>query len=184
MLPSFLSPLHREPVSIERGEGSHVFDTEGRRYLDFFGGILTTMVGHGRPEVVEAIRAQAGRVLHTSTLYLSEPMIAFAEEVAAVSGIPDARVFFTTSGTEANDTALLLATLHRRSNQVLAVRNSYHGRSLTAQAVTSHRSWKATAASRLETSQGAVQHAAPLRQSVGLSDKFGGRAGNGVGGRE
>ncbi len=150
MLPSFLTPLHRRPVAIERGEGSHVWDVEGRRYLDFFGGILTTMIGHGRPEVVEAVREQAGRVLHTSTLYLSEPMIAFAEEVAAVSGIPDARVFFTTSGTEANDTALLLATLHRRSNQVLAVRNSYHGRSFTAQAVTSHRSWRSTGASGLD----------------------------------
>ena len=81
------------------------------------------------PEVVEAIREQAGKMLHTSTLYLIAPMIELAEKLAGLSGIPDAKVFFTTSGTEANEAALLLATSYRRSNQVLALRNSYHGRS-------------------------------------------------------
>jgi len=79
-------------------------------------------------------------------------MIELAEEICALSGIPDARVFFTTSGTEANDTALLLATSYRKSNQVLAVRNSYHGRSFTAQAITSHRSWSSTSISGLAVS--------------------------------
>ena len=82
--------------------------------------------------------------MHTSTLYLSEPMIAFAEDVAQVSGIDDARVFFTPSGSEANDAALLMATAHRGSNQILAMRNSYHGRSFAAQAITAHRSWSST----------------------------------------
>ena len=131
VLPSFVAPLHAEPVSIDRGEGSYIWDVEGNRYLDWFGGVLTTMIGHAVPEVVAAVQEQAAKVMHTSTLYLSEPMIAFAEEVAAVSGIPDARVFFTASGTEANDTALMLACAHRRSNEILAMRNSYHGRSFT-----------------------------------------------------
>ncbi len=150
VLPSFVSPLYAEPVEIDRGSGSEVWDSAGNRYLDFFGGVLTTMVGHDNPQVTAAIREQAGKVLHTSTLYLSEPMIEFAEMVAEVSGIPDARVFFTTSGTEANDTALLLATSYRKSNQVLAVRNSYHGRSFTAQAITSHSSWSSTSISGLQ----------------------------------
>ncbi|MCB0994778.1 MAG: aspartate aminotransferase family protein [Acidimicrobiales bacterium] len=152
VLPSWLAPLYAEPVTIDHGVGSWVYDPEGRRYLDFFGGVLTTMIGHSVPEVVAAVQAQAAKVMHTSTLYLSEPMIAFAEEVARVSGIPDAKVFFTTSGTEANDTALLLATCHRRSNQVVAMRNSYHGRSFTAQAITAQRGWSSTSYSGLQVS--------------------------------
>jgi 4-aminobutyrate aminotransferase len=107
------------------------------------------MIGHAVPEVVAAVQEQAAKVLHTSTLYLSEPMIAFAEEVAAVSGIPEAKVFFTTSGTEANDTALLLATNFRRSNQILAMRNSYHGRSFSAMAITGQRMWSSSSYSGL-----------------------------------
>jgi 4-aminobutyrate aminotransferase len=150
VLPSFLSPYYAEPISIERGEGSYVWDAEGHRYLDFFGGVLTTMIGHAHPAVTAAVREQAGKVMHTSTLYLSEPMIEFAEMVAAASGIPDARVYFTPSGSEANDAALLLATVHRGSNQILAIRNSYHGRVSSAQAITSHSSWRSTSHSGLQ----------------------------------
>ncbi len=149
VLPSYIAPLYDEPISIDRGEGSFVFDLEGNKYMDWFGGVLTTMVGHSQPDVVAAVQAQAAKVMHTSTLYLSEPMIELAEAIAAESGIPDAKVFFTTSGSEANDTALLLATYYRKSNEVLAMRNSYHGRSFTTQAITSHRSWSNTAVSGL-----------------------------------
>ena len=144
VLPSFLHLLHDDPVSIDRGEGSYVWDVEGNRYLDFFGGVLTTMIGHAEPSVVAAVQEQAAKVMHTSTLYLSEPMIAFSEDVARVSGIPDARVFLTPSGSEANDAALLMATAHRGSNQILAMRNSYHGRSFATQAVTAQRGWSST----------------------------------------
>ncbi len=149
VLPSFLAPFYEKPISIDRGEGSWVYDIEGNRWLDWFGGILTTMIGHSQPDVVAAVQAQAAKVMHTSTLYLSEPMIELAEQIASISGIPDARVFFTTSGTEANDTAILLATNYRRSNEILAMRNSYHGRSMTAQAITSHRGWSTSSLSGL-----------------------------------
>jgi len=148
-LPSFVSPLYSEPISIDRGEGSYVWDVEGTRYLDWFGGVLTTMVGHAIPEVVAAVQEQAAKVMHTSTLYLSEPMIGFAEDIAAVSGIPDARVFFTASGTEANDTAIMLANTYRGSNEILAMRNSYHGRSYSAQAITAQKSWSVASMSGL-----------------------------------
>ena len=144
-----MSPLYAEPISIDRGKGSYVWDLDGNRYLDFFGGVLTTMVGHDNPAVTAAVQQQAAKVMHTSTLYLSEPMIELAETIGRLSGIPDARVFLTTSGTEANDTALLLATSYRKTNQVLAMRNSYHGRSFTAQAITSHASWSSTSISGL-----------------------------------
>jgi 4-aminobutyrate aminotransferase len=112
--------------------------------LDFFGGILVTMSGYKVPEVVEAIKAQADRMLHTSTLYLIEAQIELAEKVAHLSGIPDAKVFFTNSGTEANDAALALATSYRRSNQILAIRGSYHGKSHSAIAITGQKAWSGT----------------------------------------
>ncbi|MFT6811428.1 MAG: 4-aminobutyrate aminotransferase [Ilumatobacter sp.] len=165
VFPSWLSPMFAEPISIDRGNGGYVWDVEGNRYLDFFGGVLTTMIGHNQPEVRAAVQAQAEKVMHSSTLYLNDEMISFAEEVAAVSGIPDARVFFTASGSEANDTALLLATSYRKSNQVLAMRNSYHGRSFTTQAITSHSSWSSTSTSGLDVTfvQGPYRLRSPFR---------------------
>ena len=166
VMPSFVNPLYETPISIDHGEGGYVWDLEGNQYLDFFGGILTTMIGHSVPEVVAAVQEQAAKVMHTSTLYLNEQVVAFAEEVAAASGIPDARVLFTTSGSEANDTAILIATNYRQSNQVLAMRNSYHGRSLTAQAVTSHRSWLTSSYSGLDVHfvQGPYRLRSPFRE--------------------
>jgi 4-aminobutyrate aminotransferase len=110
VFPDWLATYYKEPIEITHGEGRHVWDAEGNQYLDFFGGILTTMTAHALPEVTEAVREQAGKILHSSTLYLSRHATELAERIAALSGIPDARVFFTTSGTEANDAALLLAT--------------------------------------------------------------------------
>ena len=133
-LPNWLALYYGEPIALVDGEGRHVVDAEGNRYLDFFAGILTTMTGYNVPEVVDAIREQAGRMIHTSTLYLIEPMIELAERLGELSGIPDAKVFFATSGSEANEAALLLASTVRRSNQVLALRNSYHGRSFATMA--------------------------------------------------
>ena len=151
-LPAWLAIYYDEPIAIERGEGRHVWDLEGNKYLDFFGGILTTIAGHNVPEVTAAIQEQAGKVLHTSTLYLSQPMVELAEQIADLSGIADAKVFFTPSGTAANDAAIMLATAHRGSNQVLALRNSYHGRSFTAVAVTANRSWSPTSYTGLNVS--------------------------------
>ncbi|MEH6377437.1 aspartate aminotransferase family protein [Streptomyces sp. KLMMK] len=151
VMPEWLSLYYREPLELTHGEGRHVRDAHGRRYLDFFGGILTTMTAHALPEVAKAVSEQAGRILHTSTLYLDRHMVELAERIAALSGIPDARVFFTTSGTEANDAALLLATAHRGSNQILAMRNSYHGRSFSAVGITGNSAWSPTSLSPLQT---------------------------------
>ncbi|MER6673340.1 aspartate aminotransferase family protein [Streptomyces sp. NPDC000983] len=151
VLPDWLALYYEDPLEITHGEGRHVWDSEGNKYLDFFGGILTTMTAHALPEVTKAVSEQAGRIIHSSTLYLNRPMVELAERVAHLSGIPDARVFFTTSGTEANDTGLLLATAYRRSNTVLAMRNSYHGRSFSAVGITGNRGWSPTSLSPLQT---------------------------------
>ncbi len=136
VLPKWLALYYSDPIELVSGHGCRVRDSAGREYLDFFGGILTTMTGHSVPEVVDALRQQAAKLIHSSTLYLITPMIELAEEISRLSGIPDAKVFFTTSGTEANDTALLLASCFRNSNNVFAVRGSYHGRSLLSMSVT------------------------------------------------
>ncbi|GAB2930361.1 aspartate aminotransferase family protein [Streptomyces mayteni] len=151
VLPDWLALYYERPIELTHGEGRFVWDAEGNRYLDFFGGILTTMTAHALPEVTRAVAEQAGRILHSSTLYLNRPMVELAERIAALSGIQDARVFFTTSGTEANDTALLLATAYRGSNQVLAMRNGYHGRSFSAVGVTGNAGWAPTSLSPLRT---------------------------------
>jgi 4-aminobutyrate aminotransferase len=116
-------------MPISSGSGRRVTDGAGRSYLDFFGGVLTNMIGYDIPEINEAVQRQlATGVVHSSTLYLIRQQVELAEKIARLSGIPDARVFLTNSGTEANETALLMATNVRRSNQILAIKNSYHGR--------------------------------------------------------
>ncbi|MCW2925438.1 MAG: aminotransferase class [Thermoleophilia bacterium] len=163
VLPSWMALYYDEPIQLVRGEGRHVWDGAGTRYLDWFGGILTTSTAHALPEVVQAVQEQSARMLHTSTLYLIEQQVELAEEIARLSGIPDAKVFFTASGTEANEAALLLATTARRSSQVLALRNSYHGRSFAAIALTGNRGWRASSLSPLNVSwvHGGYQYRSP-----------------------
>ena len=142
-----------DAIEIVSGSGRRVTDAGGRPYLDFFGGVLTTMIGYDIAEINEAVRRQlATGVVHTSTLYLIRQQVELAEKIARVAGIPDARVFFTNSGTEANETALLLATNYRRSNQILAIKNGYHGRTFATMAITGHRSWSSSSLSPLNVS--------------------------------
>jgi len=144
-LPRWVAPMYADPIEIVSGSGCRVTDASGRSYLDFFGGVLTTMLGYDVAEVREAVSRQlATGVAHTSTLYLIRHQVELAEKIARVSGIPDAKVFLCNSGTEATETALLLATQYRRSNQILAFRNSYHGRSFGAVGVTGNRGWSAS----------------------------------------
>lgn len=150
VMPAWMSLYYDQPIELVRGEGRHVWDAEGNRYLDMFGGILTTMTAHALPEITAAITEQAAKMLHTSTLYLIRSQVELAEQIAELAPMNDAKVFFTTSGTEANEAALLLACTARRSHQVLALRNSYHGRSFAAMAVTGNRGWSASALSPVD----------------------------------
>jgi 4-aminobutyrate aminotransferase len=145
VLPDWLALYYEQPLELVSGSGSRVTDANGHTYLDFFCGILTNMLGYDVPEVREAVQRQLSTgIVHTSTLYLIRSQIELAEKLARLSGIPEAKVFFTNSGTEANETALMLATAARRSNQVLAMRNSYHGRSFGAVAITGNLGWKSS----------------------------------------
>jgi 4-aminobutyrate aminotransferase len=145
VIPNWVALYYDDPLELTSGSGSRVTDSSGRVYLDFFCGILTNMLGYDVPEVRDAIQRQvAAGIVHTSTLYLIRSQVELAEKLARLSGIENAKVFFTNSGTEANETALMLATVARRSNQVLALRNSYHGHSFGAIAITGNGAWKSS----------------------------------------
>src|ERR687883_1823869 len=150
-LPGWMPLYYERPMELIRGEGVKVWDSEGNEYLDFFGGIVTTISGHAIPEITEAIKSQADKIVHSSTLYLMENQVRLAEkliELAPISG--EKKVFFVGSGTEANEAALLFATIYRGSSEVIALRSSYHGRSFAAMAITGQSSWKPTARSPLD----------------------------------
>ncbi|MEV0807852.1 aspartate aminotransferase family protein [Micromonospora sp. NPDC050200] len=170
VMPNWLALYYEQPIEIASAHGRRVTDREGRTYLDFFAGILTNAIGYDVAEISDAVRSQLDTgVLHSSTLYLIASQVELAEKIAEVSGIPDAKVFFTNSGTEANESALMLATQYRRSEQVLALRNSYHGRAFATVAVTGIRGWSASALSPIKVSwvQGGYRYRSPFRD---LSD--------------
>ncbi len=127
------------PIALVRGEGCHLWDADGRRYLDFMGGIATAALGHCHPRVRAALEAQAGRLWHVSNLYLTEPQIELAERLTAHCFAE--RVFFCNSGAEANEAALKLARRWHRERgddrfEILAFEGSFHGRSLFTVSVT------------------------------------------------
>jgi 4-aminobutyrate aminotransferase len=153
VMPSWLLLYYDEPIELVRGEGARVWDSSGKEYLDFFGGIVTTISGHVVPKLVEALTEQADKIAHTSTLYLIRPMVELAERMTGLAPIdPPTKAFFVGSGTEAVEAALLFATTWRRSNEIVALRNSYHGRSFGAVGVTGNKGWSATSFSPLNVS--------------------------------
>jgi len=133
---------YSNPVPLVRGKGKHVYDAGGREYLDFFGGILTISLGHCHPEVNAEVKEQLDTLQHVSTLYPTEPMVAVAEKLARITPGNLKKSFFTNSGTEANETAILLAQLYTGSGEILALRHSYSGRSFLAMSMTGQSSWR------------------------------------------
>lgn len=130
------------PLSIRKGEGLYVYDWEGNKYLDFFGGILTVSIGHCQPEIANEVGEQIHTLQHVSTLYNTYPMVALAEKLAQVTPGKLKKCFFTNSGTEANEMAILTAQLHTGVKEIVALRHSYHGRSFLAMTLTGHAAWR------------------------------------------
>lgn len=139
---SCVANYYEEPLVIDRAEGRYVYDADGRPYLDFFGGIVTISVGHCHPKVTRAVQEQAARLQHVSTLYINEPQVRLAEKLARVTPGRLEKSFFTNSGSEANETAVLLAQLHTRRQDVFALRYGYSGRTHLAMSLTGHASWR------------------------------------------
>src|ERR1700686_4975010 len=135
--------FYQHPLVADRAHMQYVWDLEGRKYLDFFGGILTISVGHTNPKVTSKIKAQVDRLQHTSTLYPTEPIVALAEKVAQIAPGKLQKSFFSNSGTEANEAALLLARMATVSFDIIALRHGYSGASTLAKSVTAQGPWRA-----------------------------------------
>lgn len=139
---SCVANYYEEPLVVDRARDSLIYDVDGREYLDFFGGILTISVGHCNEKVVAAIEEQTRKVQHTSTLYPNEPHVRLAEKLAAVTPGALKQSFFTNSGTEANETAVLAAQLYTRHHDVVALRHGYSGRSRLAMSLAGQYTWR------------------------------------------
>jgi 4-aminobutyrate aminotransferase-like enzyme len=140
---------YAEPIELRYGERQFVYDGAGRQYLDFFGGIATVSSGHAIPEITGPIKEQLDRMVHTSTLFLIRSQIELAERIRAMTPPKLNKVFFTNSGTEANEAAFLVTTLNRNSNELIALRHSYHGRSFATINASGHQPWRSTTLSPL-----------------------------------
>jgi 4-aminobutyrate aminotransferase len=159
VMPEWVALYYDDPIELSHGEGFKVWDSEGNKYLDFFGGIVTTISGHNIPEIVEAVREQAGKILHSSTLYLIENQVKLAEKLISLSPISgDQKVYFLSSGSEANEAALLFATQYRKSSEVLAMRGSYHGGSFGTMGITGQSTWRPTSRSALDVTYAMPPH--------------------------
>jgi alanine-glyoxylate transaminase / (R)-3-amino-2-methylpropionate-pyruvate transaminase len=131
-----------KPLVLDHGEGMHVWDSDGNRYLDCFGGVLTVSIGHANPDVTRAVTEQVSKISHTSTLYISEPLARLSAKLAEVTPGPLTRSFHTNSGTEADETAMVLARLYTGRQEIIALRHSYHGRSMLAMSAAGHSTWR------------------------------------------
>ena len=133
---------YRDPVMMVEGRMQYLFDETGRRYLDFFGGIVTISAGHCHPYVLQKTREQLETLQHTTPIYLN-PRIAEYGKMLAEKMPGDLGVcYFVNSGSEANDLALLMARLYTGNYDAIALRNAYHGGSASTMALTAHSNWK------------------------------------------
>jgi 4-aminobutyrate aminotransferase len=136
------APYYDDPLVLVRGQGIFVTDADEREYLDFFSGILTTAVGHCHPEVVRAVQEQVATLGHTSTLYLTAQQVEAARRIASIAPGRLTHTFFTNSGTEAVETAVMLASMFTGRSEIIVLRHSYSGRSTLASNMTAHASWR------------------------------------------
>jgi alanine-glyoxylate transaminase/(R)-3-amino-2-methylpropionate-pyruvate transaminase len=133
---------YKKPLMIVDGSMQYLFDHEGRRYLDFIGGIVTVSVGHCHPHVVQRVEEQTERLQHITQIYLHPNIVQYAEMLASKLPGDLSVCYFVNSGSEANDLALMIARLYTGNYDVVALRNAYHGGSASTMGLTAHRTWK------------------------------------------
>src|ERR1039457_1128171 len=119
--------FYQQPLVADHASMQYVWDVEGRKYLDFFGGILTISVGHANPTITGPVKAQVDRLQHLSTLYPNEQIVALAEKVAQITPGALQSSFFTSSGTEANEAAILLARMATSCFDIVALGAAHAG---------------------------------------------------------
>lgn len=142
IFPAVHNMYHDYPLAVDYAKDQFVYDVEGNQYLDFFGGVLTVSVGHCNEEITERIIEQFKKAQHTSTLYINEIMIQVAEKLAELTPGRLQKTYFTSSGTEANETAILTARMYTGRKDIIALRHAYSGRTMTAMSVTAHNTWR------------------------------------------
>ncbi len=140
-----VTTFYQQPLVADHASMQYVWDVEGRKYLDFFGGILTISAGHANPKITGPIKAQVDRLQHLSTLYPNEAIVALAEKVAQFTPGALQSSFFTSSGTEANEAAILLARMATGSYDIVALRHAYSGGSALTKSVTAQAPWRKSA---------------------------------------
>jgi len=133
---------YAEPIALAHGEGMYVWDEDGNKYLDCFGGVLVTSVGHANRHVTEAIIDQVKEISHTSTLYASGPQVKLAMKLAEITPGKLEKSYFTNSGTEADETAIVAAKLYTGRQEIISLRHSYSGRSMSALASAGQSPWR------------------------------------------
>src|SRR5580704_5652470 len=134
---------YKEPLVVTRAKDQYVWDIDGNQYLDFFGGIVTISVGHCNETVNKKVHEQMDKLQHVSTVFANEPQAALAKRIVGITpGGKLTKSFFTNSGTEANETAILAARVYTGSHEIVALRHSYHGRSALAMALTGNSNWR------------------------------------------
>ena len=139
---SCVATYYDEPLVVDHARDQYVYDADGKEFLDFFGGILTVTVGHCNEKVTGAIDEQTHKLQHMSTLYANEPQVRLAEKLAQITPGRLEKSFFTNSGTEANETAVLLAQLYTKCQDIITLRHSYSGRSYLALSLSAQSSWR------------------------------------------
>jgi 4-aminobutyrate aminotransferase len=143
-----------QPLVVARAKDQYVWDADGRQYLDFLGGIVTVSVGHCNEQVNAKVKQQMDTLQHVSTVFANEPQADLAKKVASLTpGRQLTKSFFTNSGTEANETAILTARCYTGNTEIVALRHSYHGRSAAAMTLSGQGAW------RLGPAQAGVVHA-------------------------
>ena len=144
----------KEPLVVSHAKDQYVWDADGNQYLDFFGGIVTVSVGHCNEQVNKKVHAQIDKLEHVSTVFANEPQVALAQKLAQITpGGALRKSFFTNSGSEANETAILAARCFTGNSEIIALRHSYHGRTWGTMGLTGQASW------RLGPPQAGVVHA-------------------------
>jgi 4-aminobutyrate aminotransferase len=132
----------KDPLVIDHAKNQYVWDLDGKQYLDFLGGIVTISVGHANEKVTAKIKAQIDRVQHTSTLFPTEAIVALAEKVAQIAPGKLKKSYFTNSGTEANEVAIMAARMYTGNYEILALRHGYGGHSQLAKSLTGLHTWR------------------------------------------
>lgn len=141
LFPS-VANYYSDPLVTDHASMQYLWDSEGKKYLDFFGGIVTVSVGHANPRVTTKIKAQVDRLQHASTVFPNEAIVALAEKIAQITPGQISQSLFTNSGSEANETAIQLARMYTGSFEIVALRHAYSGRTSLTQSLTGQNTWR------------------------------------------